>query len=68
MKEYQRRVLFKTTVKDKWYSTYWWSCDLSELPYDLKQYIESLVKILDTSLVLIKIERRENPNYKEGDA
>lgn len=59
-KIYSRRISFKLKIKDKWYSTYWYKCNIDELPYDLKNFFDYLIKMFNTDELFIKIERRDN--------
>lgn len=58
-KKYLRRIAFKLEIKDKWYYTYWIYCDFDELPYDLKNFFDYLIKMFNTEELFIKIERKK---------
>ncbi|KKK52133.1 hypothetical protein LCGC14_3108000 [marine sediment metagenome] len=59
-KKYLKRVGFKLSIKDKWLYTYWIYSNMSELPYDLKNYIEHLVEMFNEDEIYIKIQRKKN--------
>ena len=59
MKQHQKRIGFKVSVKDKWVYSYWYPCDgYVPMNYSLKELMENLMKI-HSEILLIKIERRE---------